>query len=654
VIAEKPPPGHHPATPRFLLSLLATAFYLSIPSLISQAYNSILSSVGPLTCIQYLNFALGQKISDPAPDEPESVIGLENLARPSENNHPDISVQTTKGEESDLDELIAHEGADMSSNASSKESHCKKYFYYGSISTRIGEAVACWLARWAPDILEWEESQCQQASSSTCASSSRSRSQTLPSDFASAQGRDMSFTTPAPRVFRRGGLSAEWVNALVSCDTLFVKGEWHRYNFAKRIVEMRRKSGLESHEEEQWLKMFSEGIYYANMSNDDLIVISQDNSSITEQPFVPLRILQAALWDQGSLRYHIVAARPGTSPPSTPPPKDKDLGIMKTTATILSEVSAVPSREGVSDTVYYPVPPDSSSRYGDIGKVEEGSAEQGNESQASNSTRKPATIENFFGIKIERRAATSCISFDATGKERWSSYPPFRFSIEFWDAERLKEKSRLYSQTIWYAGNLFNVYVQIVRKKGVQLGVYLHRQSSVDPIPPVSSPASTALSLSRSDTWGPLNSHGTQSTSLSSSPPSTFHYSPSIHPPSRSTTPNTIHGSSTVRGSLPSLALTSIPAATPAHPLSQPYRDPRPAVCAYFSINVASAYGTSLTKFTSAPDSFAVSQSWGWKSSSSRTEEYLAGLDDKSEGQRNELGNPQIASLRATIVIGVV
>lgn len=58
-------------------------------------------------------------------------------------------------------------------------------------------------------------------------------------------------------------------------------------------------------------------------------------------------------------------------------------------------------------------------------------------------------------------------------------------------------------------------------------------------------------------------------------------------------------------------------------PSSQPYRDSRSSVKAYFSITCASATGTSQTRFSSAPDVFAVGQSWGWKSSTLRTEEYV-------------------------------
>src|SRR5215471_9491943 len=69
------PPGHQAATPRFLLSLLATSVYLSIPAIVSQALNIILGSIGPFTVIQYLNFALGRTTENGTPCEQEAAIG---------------------------------------------------------------------------------------------------------------------------------------------------------------------------------------------------------------------------------------------------------------------------------------------------------------------------------------------------------------------------------------------------------------------------------------------------------------------------------------------------------------------------------------------------------------------------------------------------
>ena len=84
----------------------------------------------------------------------------------------------------------------------------------------------------------------------------------------------------------------------------------------------------------------------------------------------------------------------------------------------------------------------------------------------------------------------------------------------------------------------------------------------------------------------------------------------------------------------------------------QAYRDPRSSVSAYFTIACASATGASLTRFTSAPDAFAVSQSWGWKSSSLRTEEYLE-IGEDGMPQGNVAAGREV-SFRATVVLGVV
>lgn len=58
----------------------------------------------------------------------------------------------------------------------------------------------------------------------------------------------------------------------------------------------------------------------------------------------------------------------------------------------------------------------------------------------------------------------------------YTEFPPFRFAAEFQNPRFLKEKKRVYSRTVSYAGSLWNIYIQKVRSaKNVQLGVYLHR-----------------------------------------------------------------------------------------------------------------------------------------------------------------------------------
>lgn len=84
---------------------------------------------------------------------------------------------------------------------------------------------------------------------------------------------------------------------------------------------------------------------------------------------------------------------------------------------------------------------------------------------------------------------------------KWSKLEPFRFSVEFFNVHLLAERERAYSTTHFYAGSWFNVYVQTIRKKdkGVQLGIYLHRQNPDEPFPQPSSPASGASGIKMQD-----------------------------------------------------------------------------------------------------------------------------------------------------------
>ena len=59
----------------------------------------------------------------------------------------------------------------------------------------------------------------------------------------------------------------------------------------------------------------------------------------------------------------------------------------------------------------------------------------------------------------------------------YSHYPPFRFAAEFPAPRLLKDHKRVYSHTVWYAGSLWNLYLQKKETaKHTQLGVYLHRE----------------------------------------------------------------------------------------------------------------------------------------------------------------------------------
>lgn len=390
---------------------------------------------------------------------------------------------------------------------------------------------------------------------------------------------------------------------------------------------------------------------------DDLVAISQDISPTTGRPFVPISVLQDAHWTQSLLRCQIIAGPKINSSPSSSPSsgRDKELGFCVSTAEILSRFSDSHKQQSTvneKDKAYYPVAQDSSLRIGDSNGIEGASMDQLFDPPALADRKSPsraATSEaSFFGLRAERKTAAECVASDATGKTRWSPYPPYRFAVEFWDIDSLKEKSRLHSRTIWYAGSLFNVYVQVVRRKGIQLGIYLHRQSTVDPLPAPSAPVHTGARGERGHNRVP--SLPRQFLSSVSSP--TIHHSPSIHPV-RSATPTSPPSTSSSLPTTYQSAGNAIPAtASPMAP-AQPYRDPRPSVSAYFSVSCTSTTGSSITRFTSVPDVFNIGQSWGWKSSSLRPEE-MGEVGADGQPVKSPVPAPKELSLRATIVLGVV
>lgn len=62
------------------------------------------------------------------------------------------------------------------------------------------------------------------------------------------------------------------------------------------------------------------------------------------------------------------------------------------------------------------------------------------------------------------------------GEVHYTHFPPFRFAAEFPNPRLLKEKKRVYSRTVFYAGSLWNIYIQkVASTRSKQLGVYLHR-----------------------------------------------------------------------------------------------------------------------------------------------------------------------------------
>ncbi|KAK0208039.1 hypothetical protein DFS33DRAFT_1253775 [Desarmillaria ectypa] len=696
------PSGHQAATPQFLLSLLATSIYLSIPSLASQALSSICGTLGPYTVIQYLNFSLGNCTG--SEDAAEGAVGLESVAELLEDQDSDNNESTPLSlSRNDRPNSIStsfepiQDGMSLKSYQTSTKSLSQTApepvtFHYGAVSDKIGEAAVAWLARWGPDILSYEEKADEGVLDNDVPpltshpKTIRRRAKTLDSAIRTEvlDAASTSVMRPTiPVIWRRGGLSPCWVKALISSDSFFAKDEMERYDFAKRAVQLRRKQGgIDPDEEVVWKEMFETGIYYANMVPEDIIKISSDICPTTDQPYVALSVLQAANWSQTLLRHDLAfrPASPLTPTLSSVKGKEKDLGITFTRDSFLS--GSIKHKDGP----FYLVPVDQTLRIGENGgPSSEGkgvsmeqlfahshspyslSSEENLDAKfkSDEASSYPITFNesSFFGLLPNFYTPSSIRDPSADPKAVYSPYPPFRFSVEFWDTDRLKEKQRLHSQTIWYAGSLFNVYIQVVKKKGStvsgkdqtsQLGIYLCRQSTVEAIPAQSAPNPLVVRQSDRDTVSSLSDHSYttilsagRSRVVSSSSATSQPTSPMT--PTRSTTPLS---SPATPSSLPYPY--SLPYTLPGTAPSQPYRDPRPSVSAYFMVYCANPTGSSQTRFKSTPDVFKVSQSWGWKSSSLKGEDIPAGDNDlDDEGNTINLQGSKV-SLRATVVLGVV
>lgn len=301
------PAGQQLATPRFLLSMLATSIYLSIPSITRQCLTLVLSSVGPFTVIPYLSFAVGDGIGPLTDQDASSAVGLERVAQsvkmdhvythsthrsrthheggetsssvagaqqPTDaGSHPEHGITDDHLSTFELESKKEDPSVCDTSSASSvrDDGHNQLFLYYGAISDKIGEAVACWLARWGVDMLHYEQQVVDAARSTTgmLTSSERTmpRRATVSTPRPNLNGMVVFQPLPphVPVIWRRGGLPPKWIRALLSADTMFVRDEKERYDVAKLVVELRRSEGIDVEEELEFTKLFTDGIYYQNM-----------------------------------------------------------------------------------------------------------------------------------------------------------------------------------------------------------------------------------------------------------------------------------------------------------------------------------------------------------------------------------------------------
>ncbi|KAF9512755.1 hypothetical protein BS47DRAFT_1393914 [Hydnum rufescens UP504] len=623
----------------FLLSLLATSTYLNMPAESSHALNLIMQSIGPRTVMRYLDFAIGKGIGDVIEEEPVSRTSSSFSVPHGPNGNGETTMGkfngVISGEEDPLDDRASTFtiGTHISDSATRQP-----HFFYGTMSNHIGESCACWLSRWGCDMFQYEEALMDAARTSSGKGAPSSTERFIP------YGRHVLVLHPVqdnisssnykfergnhPVIWAPGGLSVRWVRGIISSDGFFVANELERYRFAMRVRRFRRamigdvdtRDAKEPEDDQrEWDELFQTGIYYSHMSFEELREIEKDR-------MVPLQTLALAHWTQSVFRGLITArpfsshsvlasplARPNSPPSPSHPTPPRELGDNLSSACSTSRLH----------NNSFPVSPDSPKSL------------TSNEAKPKK-LRQMGDESTFFGMGSGKRTARQAVADDPTGVALWTEFEPFRFSTEWWGVHALKEKAKLNSITVSYGGSWFNVYVQVVRRKGLQLGAYLHRQSMVDPIPlrfgsawvTRYSPFTGAVSTSLPNPHPHSSSSGSRLASPLSTSTSTSNLRAglSIHTPYRPTSPSPINA--------PKVE----------------FRDPRPVVRAYFSITCPSA------------------SAWGWKSSTC-LEIPVTNSELEGEGDENGEGitpnTPpsdesiarwlrEMRSVRSTVMIGLV
>lgn len=259
---------------------------------------------------------------------------------------------------------------------------------------------------------------------------------------------------------------------------------------------------------ERILVLLDEGIHYIHMEYEQLEFI-KNSRDIFGLPVMPERVISNALWQQLALRQTVLntdesaqelglrksppeptVTNPATKTSSDANVKRKQVAV----ATLPLEVDAesdswdsngkprkfwIPSSDCniVLGNGADPVVTTSNSFQRDASRLS--ATLQPEDAQWA--TDFASTPSNFTNPNTRLDFTLRPISAGGgnAGQPKpiaYTEYPPFRFSAEFPNPRFLKEKKRVYSRTVSYAGSLWNIYIQKVRSaKNVQLGVYLHR-----------------------------------------------------------------------------------------------------------------------------------------------------------------------------------
>ncbi|MCJ1428968.1 hypothetical protein MMC29_006881, partial [Sticta canariensis] len=460
------------------------------------------------------------------------------------------------------------------------------------------------------------------------------------------------------------------------------------------------------------LVLLDEGIHYVHLSFEQLQKI-RDQRDVLGLPVMPEKVISNALWMSMELRQKVVNAKDldmelGLSYGSEENPdvdtsdgaieaKNSNAGTDASSQSKGKQAGSNTQEDGEDDMESGSWDGNGKPRKFWIPYTDSTSVMGGNPdtiAAAANGTRPYMTRHlSRLSASIDPQDVQWASDFTASVNDRpqtpgrsmpsepatpisYTHYPPFRFAAEFPSHRNLKEKKRVYSRTVWYAGSLWNVYIQKVETtKNTQLGVYLHRakekeerSGSVDErigrvemlmrrnertrhhqqietradadddtsgsggdldatlvTDPVSAPSSQATALSNL-----LRGDGIMKASQT---PGTL---------TLSNLPDRTYNGSNIGSEDENEELTDTNKKFKS-PTLPPYVDGRPTIKTYFKIYSPSKGGRMLSVYESAPDNFNFSQSWGWKSSTMILDDGLLGYE---EGARSKDGR-----LRFMVVI---
>ncbi|KAF2192870.1 hypothetical protein K469DRAFT_714888 [Zopfia rhizophila CBS 207.26] len=259
---------------------------------------------------------------------------------------------------------------------------------------------------------------------------------------------------------------------------------------------------------ERILVLLDEGIHYIHMDYEQLEFI-RNARDVLGLPVMPEKVISNALWQQLALRQKVLNADEG----------DQELGLSQappepatTAVTQTKDISSSKGKRKVGVHTPEEDPDMESGSWDGNGKPRKfwipssdcnivlgngadpvvttsnsfqrhatrlSATMQPEDAQwATDFASSPSTLANP-NTRTDHPARPTSASGSNAGQPKpiaYTEFPPFRFSAEFPNPRFLKEKKRVYSRTVSYAGSLWNIYIQKVRSaKNVQLGVYLHR-----------------------------------------------------------------------------------------------------------------------------------------------------------------------------------